>query len=1615
MQNKLYPPQIAGSLPAFYLTRDSISNNVLDTELTIPYSMNQGVGYSQITGFVLYVKNVASGSFVCPPIYSTNFNSEQNEVVFLIKQDQAKIFEEGQFYKIQLAYYMENDPLVEKDIGFFSTVGLIKCVSKPEVSISSYSVGSANVFNGIVMGVYDLSGEQKDKTERIYSYNFKIYDENNDVYYTTGELIHNSENDNLLEGIFTDSTILDSFTFNMNQYFKIQYTVTTINGLVMSSPLYRITSSNLSIAGNGLRLQLLPNNDDGHIVVNITKQQNSNSVYGNFILSRSSEQDNFNRWLNLYEFNYQDKDIFFKDFTVEHGIKYKYSISQFNTWGVCTDRIESDIVHVDFEDMFLFDGKRQLKIRFNPGMNKFGTTLLESKVNTIGNKFPYFFRNGQASYKEFPISGLISYQMDDSNLFYSTDNSSKFISRLDSDVSREQIADYTDFDLVEENILKERKFKLEVLDWLNDGEIKLFKSSTEGNYFVRLMKISLKPEKKLGRMLHSFSCTAYEVAEFSYENLHKLGFIDKLSLNSKILLYKTVNLSDYPAGKDIEINFEESLYSFSAQDMKPGQKILLYTTNLQAPIEIMIGATGAYNYENSSYTINKIVIPAETNDIILGVLNCQYYDIQHSEFDIVKSVSLKTIIGQQYIGIDPYFIALKNDPILDGSDTYQEFLKDTDFRMIPNNEINKDFQKSFIPGNIIYYINNSLCDRQKTKVKLLNIEQAHLIKRDIIPLYRIKGEQDSSDPLKQTWSFNEDPQSEDILINFESNAQDVLSSFPLYQLIDTFTGAKYYYDFYWANKYNDFQVGLMTSSINQNNIFKFSINGQPDIDLQVCQEMYLEDLGAVSSLVINPGVIAELTFQVQVIGFDIEDRDLNLIKKRELYLEKVNLFNNMFKFYNNLSTAHYGVIKYRALYKAYSLLLEGTKPTNKLNVIDILTLSALLNLSTISIETLNLIKKIDNKVFTETQYQYPMDEESDFNEILNIYIARAQSEFDKNSQKMQINELNKVKENVLKIYNNKDTINELKLIDLEEQDLRELLTTQNIDSLREKEPKVRTLSEEIAENYKQLNDDKESEIKSFDIAKTNIYNSVNNYNLELQTFAMELGVMAKLAEEAAIDGITTVTLMTKLENIYNYYSQQNLKEEQEIVKINEYTKIANQVSKNVTNILNDLKIYEAIKVDEQTDDKSFDNFVLDKEKKLLSQLAEEMTKLADIYSKINDGSEYINLNNIITSISNTVDTFFEEYPSLENNYSAPEFERNSTLENSDNTTVVTADTDAKIADIYFVFGIPDNISGDISTNEQNTRTNIIINFTKTLINIIDPKQTTEISDFFIRVFNQMTSLTSVLNYGYGNRTGVNHYLEQFNNEIANKIQDKTKEKLKESGWNIFIKDFNNSIQLRPTVDLSYTKNVYFNLLPNLFENNEIFSGTELNEQNEIVTLKFKFPSSMDDSNISNLITENMKISKDDDIYNILLNYFKLIQLDKHPQLYIIDTYLDNFFGLNSNSKQGLFTQYIKTNIDDQLNESEVLLKSIESILKSYAAKAQDYQKKQILYKNQYDNSTSTYNSYKNNSNSEISDFYFGDNSNPMSSLERQIKDNWSEYMIALDKALTNEIQTGVYL
>lgn len=628
---KPYAPILNASIPAFYEENGT-------AVITVPFSMNRAVSAGSVYSFSLKIKTAQSN------IYITTLESDNDSALADIGNRVVKFYWRnfnaeagisrvriGQYLKVQLAYNMRDEE-ENTIVGYFSTVAITKFTSKPHVYIKgmdSLDSDRIPVFKYSYVGTYEVT---EDVNERPYAYNFFLYDYKKDLIEESGWQLHNSSINTLVQEATQTSETTDTYSFttgvlNGKEYY-VQYAVRTINNLEIYSPMYTCIESSESIFD--LQANLIAENifEEGYIVLSLSKQAENNKTvisspisieisraevgYSNYI----NNIDNLT-WRSLKKFFFDVgtpydiiEGIRFKDYTVEQGVRYIYCYKQYNENGVSTDRQVSEPIIADFEDMFLYDGKLQLKIRFNPKVSSFKITRQEQKIDTIGSKFPFVFRNGIVEYKEFPISGLISYLADNNQEFFKDEEDLNIIRA--NEVYREAgtpiyenvytIAHVKNTDILEEedpseeiieaiqeevdfsnncyapntyylkygntyflasgqygdypngttfyeksvinhepqvpwettetlnsigyNMRAERRFKLKLLEWLGDGNIKLFRSPAEGNYLVRLMNISLTPEDKLGRMIHSFSATAYEVEELSYKNLYELGFIN---------------------------------------------------------------------------------------------------------------------------------------------------------------------------------------------------------------------------------------------------------------------------------------------------------------------------------------------------------------------------------------------------------------------------------------------------------------------------------------------------------------------------------------------------------------------------------------------------------------------------------------------------------------------------------------------------------------------------------------------------------------------------------------------------------------------------------------------------------------------------------------------------------------------------------------------------------------------------------------------------------------------------------------------------------------------------------------------------------------------------------
>lgn len=908
---KLNPPVIEGVVPAFY-----------GSTIEVPFSMNQTVGENSYVGFSLKLKTVQSN------YYLGEVSCSGKDAIFTLGTNITQKLNIGQYYKIQIAY-------IDKTglIGYYSTVATIKYTTEPSISVLDSTDGFTYT------GLYNQ--KDGDTTEKIYSYQFDLKNNKGQIIETSGECLHNSSFDT--ENYQSTDSFTITYDLEPNITYYLTYKVKTINGLEKTSLAKRLhkTDSIDSNLKTDLKVEL--NYEDGYVDVRLQKPEDidvEESAVGSFILLRADSETNFKVWNEVLKFvlyGQQPSRHLWKDMTVKQGVSYKYAIQQYNSYNLRSNKIESDIVKVDFEYAYLFDGERQLKIKYNPKVSSFKNTVLESKVDTIGSQYPFIFRNGNVKYKEFPISGLISLLSDENNLFYEIEyeklldnrpdnahgkltlanmhtitdellrsnyqtyyvkkiiinwiKNDNFTSEEDRFIKKEytyylQLSDYLngkligadrfnwqkvqmilredaslettvdnlkvytsiyeivrqqeyaiwDFEdqrttnLISPNIYNERNFKLEVLEWLTNGQPKLFRSPTEGNYLVRLLNVSLSPNDTLGRMLHTFNATAYEVDECSYEALTKANIIKTDNVTTQQLRVSSIDLSSKSVAQGENL-LNHTASSARLEGLAPGEKIRFV---IDGEIhEVMIGITGSYLIElQDDISITSLSFIGGPQQAIphQGILTYAYYtsDFRDS-FDTINTITIAPVPARQFLSTDKEIIS-------------------------------------------------QLTDR---KTELQSIGQIKLTLRDDGDLDLYYQEPEEGEPYYST-----DDEGKEV---FELVPHASLSIYQVYQM-QKVEGKLTKVFVHYLDGYSLEQLSL--EDMEGHNCTSAWINNE-QIDLYDIYTYTLRTPSNIQTLNIGKAVICDLTYQSKIISYDVENTSEKVIAAKAEYDKARNKLNNL--------------------------------------------------------------------------------------------------------------------------------------------------------------------------------------------------------------------------------------------------------------------------------------------------------------------------------------------------------------------------------------------------------------------------------------------------------------------------------------------------------------------------------------------------------------------------------------------------------------------------------------------------------------------------------------------------------------------------------------------------
>lgn len=490
----------------------------------------------------------------------------------------------NQFYKLQLRFdsydgdgVLNNSDYFISHLAYFSEwseIHLLRPILQPQVLLRTFDTTDGSATPAFNLGLIPISGKlyfgndnYSDETETLQSYYIEILTRKSEDSVMTSETIYTGGNvDPNTISYNLDLTSLDTDT---TTEFIMRLHITTSNNYQMTQD-YDFDIADYTTEDTwDPDITVSLDNENGIATVHVT---NINTVFGTVYVRRSSSVSNFKDWESIWEETTAGTtDITVEDNTVGSGIWYYYSVQLENTAGAMTPIRMSDIIFPDFYTAILSRGDKQIGILYNYQISSYKPVVNRQKMDTIGGKYPKFAENAAMNYIQFSISGMISAQEDENNLFMN-----------EEDYYGDMYQNYTiynDDNGINENCnyLWERAFRQELVKWLNDGEPKLYRSKTEGLMVVMLTDINLTPNKTLSRRLYDFSATVYEIQDGnSLELLDSLGIYD---VHYKDEDQQTSGGGDEPIIPEyVEVQKLGQIYSETVSDMVSGRTDVVANT-----------------------------------------------------------------------------------------------------------------------------------------------------------------------------------------------------------------------------------------------------------------------------------------------------------------------------------------------------------------------------------------------------------------------------------------------------------------------------------------------------------------------------------------------------------------------------------------------------------------------------------------------------------------------------------------------------------------------------------------------------------------------------------------------------------------------------------------------------------------------------------------------------------------------------------------------------------------------------------------------------------------------------------------------------------------------------
>lgn len=668
--NNLYPPIFKQAyMPAFIREQGCRVYFSISVYNTLAEMYHSGTDYNTADAVQVVVQNQKTNQSVLKEsLYPSGIKltslgidatREGNDIYYIeiFNSDIEGGFQYNEFYKVQVRFTSANviseppssaegiDGWINSNLASFSewsTVVLIKAISNPTLSLNNFNkdtdLTTFTLNDIIVSGKITFNSEDN---EILKSYRVRIYDIQDNVLEDSGQVYTNSyQNPNEIyhyckynfeseEQYILGVQIVTQNLFSWPEQQRFNFSVDYVA--------YTVFEANISA---------IEDPEAGRIGIHLEDNQVQNLGI-NIVIRRCSSKENFRVWEDVFTTLIPSNsllDLIWYDYTVESGVWYKYCAQQINTSGFRSTSIQiPNPVMIISEHIFLTAKDKQLKIKFDPQVSNYSHVISEALNQTLGAQYPFIIRNGNVNYKTFSLSGTITNFMDirENLMGASKENLYGNSSTLYKNYNLNN-----NIDLYKDSIY-ERDFREQVIKFLYENNVKLYKSPTQGNILVKLMNITFEPNNTLSRHIYSFNCTAYEIDEFTYANCVKYNIQDQGAYQYQTnymfnvcgqIMRPSYNIYYKESGDD----YQNRVYSTN-QFFGTGE---LIGTSMNSKYEKLNNDDIQASIDNLSY----LKIELTSDPYLIGVNNGIPYPIQNGEnSDNVVCLGHIAIINGKYI------------------------------------------------------------------------------------------------------------------------------------------------------------------------------------------------------------------------------------------------------------------------------------------------------------------------------------------------------------------------------------------------------------------------------------------------------------------------------------------------------------------------------------------------------------------------------------------------------------------------------------------------------------------------------------------------------------------------------------------------------------------------------------------------------------------------------------------------------------------------------------------------------------------------------------------------------------------------------------------------------